>query len=247
MIREKETIDLLCKVILIPSDEKWSVVGYFIDTDSLTYNDPNKDIPRGKPYDIYLISPEIGDIREGDVFVEVPNYDELYHCTKIYKDKSDYYKKGLKAIKVNNPDEILTFKAGKIRKVVATSDESNELNLPIIDKEDLKDIILKYNNNNEVLIEISFNIFKRSKQEPEEFLYPQTDSLTHKKVNIVKKSAQEIKIESQATKLWDNKIRKTLSGTCGGFKLYSQFLKSYKDNVEILNHDDIGCGGKEEN
>ena len=52
-------------VVMLPTDEKASIIGLYKDTKQLVFNNPNnKDIPRGIPQHLYILSDE--EIKEGD-------------------------------------------------------------------------------------------------------------------------------------------------------------------------------------
>ena len=231
MKKEKEKLHLKTKPILKPSPKKWSRIGVFEDTNKIVYNDPELDIPRGTPYDIYLISPLSGDdIVQGDLFTVVPEYNQPYICMDIRDDKIISNHVVLEENKFIKDKTEYGFYPWDIRKLLASSDQMNYLGLPFINKHELEKIINTLNSGEEIFPEMSFELYTIPTKE---FLSVETNNLTGSAL-IINKTQEEVKTETDAFKLWEDGIAPKLKTSCGNYKIFVQFLNEYIKNKDKL-------------
>jgi hypothetical protein len=86
------------KIIMLPTEDKFSYIGKYKDTGDLVYNDKT-DIPRGEMQHLYILSDD--DIKEGDwVF----DGDEVWRCDDYKEEfKSPYSDEFKKIIATTDP------------------------------------------------------------------------------------------------------------------------------------------------
>jgi len=177
---------------------------------------------------IFLISPESGkDIKMGDIFLTVPDYDVFYICTDIDGEKItgrqiSYISDEIFYVYDNN----FEFKLYNARKVIATGDEC-PFDLPKLSEESINEIVQNYNENNEGVYHITFEVDNNS-------MNVQTNDLGE--VDLIQKTEEEKEKEGEALNFWDNHIRPELEkiNTCGDIKLLAMFLEKYKNNPDLF-------------
>lgn len=177
---------------------------------------------------IYLMSPEPGkDIKMGDIFLTVPDYDVFYICTDINSEKIT----GRQISYIS--DEIFyvyehdfEFKTYNARKVIATGDEC-PFDIPKLSDESINEILQNYNENNEGIYHITFEVDNDS-------MNVQTND--QGEVDLIQKTEEEKEKESEALNFWENHIQPELEklNTCGNVKLLAAFLAKYKDEPNLF-------------
>lgn len=71
-------------VVMLPTNQKASIIGLYKDTGKLVFNNPNnKDIPRGIPQHLYILSDE--KIKDGDWVIDLVNK----YITRSNENKND--------------------------------------------------------------------------------------------------------------------------------------------------------------
>ncbi len=136
------------KVIILSSGRKWSNIGMYEDTGDLIYNDPDKDIPRGMPVNLFVVNPTRNNLSEGDLFVLSESYDEIYYCTNIDGDSVSAGEINFNEGGYEMKRPIFTQHPLKnVRKIIGTSIQEPFFRLWNLNEDQIKEIIETYNTN----------------------------------------------------------------------------------------------------
>lgn len=124
-------------IVMLPT-EKASLIGKFIDTSQLVFNNPNhSDIPRGEFQHLYILSDE--EIKEGDYYFN--NYRKvILKCESLMESKNTSIHSGIFLKIIATTDESL-----KGKQIGIGIDEPIYEELPQITESFIKQYITEYN------------------------------------------------------------------------------------------------------
>ena len=136
------------KVCMLPT-EKASLIGKYIDTNQLVFNNPNhKDIPRGEFQHLYILSSE--PINSGDWCIDIEDntlfqVKEQGHSGLLRSNTDSYVEDSCKKI-IATTDKSLKLKWDNLQSVVHNGVETNLL--PQIPESFIQEYIAEYNKGN---------------------------------------------------------------------------------------------------
>jgi len=177
---------------------------------------------------IFLISPEPGrNIKIGDIFVTVPEYDDFFECTSITKEKVS----GKNVINISNDkyetnENVHEFKIYNTRKVIASGDEC-PFHVPQLSDESINEIVQNYNDSNEGIYHLTFNV-------DDDDINPEVNE--ENKIDLIKKTEEEKVVEIEGLKFWEQHIKPELDkiNCCGNIKILAAFLQEYKNHLNLI-------------
>lgn len=227
-------IDLITQAIIKFQDNDKSKLkiklndGTIIFEENKIMTDTIKDSDELLSTNIFLVSPESGtDIKIGDIFLTVPDYDTFYICTNINKEKINGFQ--INHITGNEffvYDNVHEFKTYNARKIIASGD-ATPFDIPVLTDESINEIVQNYNDTNEPIYHITFNV-------DDDGMNVQTND--DGKVELIKKTEEEKETEQCALKFWDTHIKPKFEkqNTCSSIKLLAAFIQSYIENKEMI-------------
>lgn len=147
-------------IVLVPSDNKLSIIGLYVDTERLVFNNPNNsDINRGMPQDLYILSDDT--IKIGDWYYNPSNTvvgkPHIEQCEQDYEAKACLNKPTCKKIIATTNVNLNSFEMRRLPQdfIIDYVNEYNQGN--IISKvllevtKSWEEYVLKLNNNNVII------------------------------------------------------------------------------------------------
>lgn len=143
------------KVVMLPTNEKATIIGKYKDVDELVFNTP-RDIPRGEQQHLYILSDE--EIKEGDWCISVKR-NQLFQVEEVTDNHyvpTDFKNKNWTPRKEDCKKIIATTDSSLIRVVESFKGEVIEERLPQPSQSFITKYVEKYNKGNiisDVMIE----------------------------------------------------------------------------------------------